>query len=91
MSHTPNFGRVMQAINRCYNPAHVGFKNYGARGITIYGPWMEDPLLFVAYLDGLGPCPEGWSMDRIDNDGNYEPGNIRWASARQQHRNRRHN
>jgi hypothetical protein len=64
------------------------YPNYGARGITVCEEW-HDPFAFYAYLDTLGPCPEGYSIDRIDNDGDYEPGNIRWASSAEQRANSR--
>jgi hypothetical protein len=75
---------------RCYNPRDKGFRLYGARGIRMHGPWISDYPAFVAYLDGvLGPRPEGRSLDRIDNDGHYEPGNLRWATPSQQTLNSR--
>jgi hypothetical protein len=60
------------------------------RGITVCDEWRDDPFSFYRYLDEvLGPCPPGHSIDRVDNDGNYEPGNIRWASQSEQVRNSR--
>lgn len=57
-------------------------KHYGNRGISIHPPWLED---FSKFLEDVGECPEGKSLDRWpDNDGNYEPGNVRWATQKQQ-------
>ena len=58
----------------------------------MHSPWIDDYLLFEKYiLESLGPRPEGMSIDRINNDGNYEPGNLRWATKSLQVRNRRNN
>lgn len=76
-------------MTRCYNPASPNYKNYGGRGITVWPQW-HDSRVFLDYLDTvLGPPPEGHSIDRIDNDGNYEPGNLRWADRATQRRNQR--
>lgn len=62
-------------------------KNYGDRGIVVHEPWLED---FPAFLRDVGECPEGMSLDRYpNNDGNYEPGNVRWATQQQQVSNTR--
>ena len=75
---------------RCTKPSHKQYKHYGGRGISLHAPWINDPAAFVAYLDEvLGLRPEGHSLDRIDNDKGYEPGNLRWAEARTQIHNRR--
>ena len=74
-------------ISRCENPRQVGYKNYGGRGIRVCERWRRD---FVAFRDDVGPKPgPGYSIDRIDNDGNYEPGNVRWATRPQQRANSR--
>jgi hypothetical protein len=70
---------------RCLNPNNRGFKYYGGRGITICERWM----LFVNFLADMGERPPGKTLDRIDVDGNYEPGNCRWATPLEQIRNRR--
>ena len=76
---------------RCYNPNHPAYKDYGARGITLSDEWLKKPLVFVSYIqEELGERPSaGYSLDRIDNEGNYEPGNLRWASRQVQASNRR--
>jgi hypothetical protein len=72
---------------RCTNPNSKDWKYYGARGITVWPPWMED---FHLWLEHVGRRPSSkHSLDRIDNDGHYVPGNVRWATALQQTHNRR--
>ena len=75
---------------RCYDPGHAGYKNYGGRGITVYEAWIYSYEKFRDYVSGqLGPRSRGDTLDRRDNDGNYEPGNICWASRQMQARNQR--
>lgn len=74
---------------RCTKPTATGYRDYGGRGITVCEPW-RDPAVFIAYIEtSIGPRPEGLTLDRIDNDGNYEPGNLRWSTFEEQARNRR--
>ena len=76
--------------HRCYNPKFHKFPWYGARGISVYGPWRNDYFAFETWImDNLGPRPVGCTLDRIDNDGDYVPGNLRWATAREQRANQR--
>jgi hypothetical protein len=86
----PLFNAWKGMLRRCDNPASKDWPNYGGRGITVCDAW-HDPAVFVSWVDEhLGPRPDGMSLDRWpDNDGNYEPGNIRWATAKQQNWNRR--
>lgn len=84
------YARWANMMTRCYNPDFPGYVNYGARGISVCQEW-HDVRIFVRDLDELlGPRPDGWGLDRIDNDGNYEPGNVRWASRSMQNRNKRY-
>ena len=75
---------------RTTNPNHCAYSDYGGRGIRMHEPWARNFISFKTWLDdNLGPCPEGWTLDRIDVNGNYEPDNLRWASAKTQAKNRR--
>jgi hypothetical protein len=80
----------LNIINRCLDPKHNQYKNYGERGISIYSDWVDSPVQFIEWIKkNLGERPVGYSIDRIDNDGNYTPGNLRWATSSQQSKNRR--
>jgi hypothetical protein len=72
--------------NRCYNKNHPRFKDYGARGIRVCSRWLDS---YDNFLEDMGKRPEGTTLDRIYNDGNYEPGNCRWADNTTQSLNKR--
>lgn len=73
---------------RCYNANHMWYKRYGGRGITVCAPWHDAETFFADIARLLGERPGGMTLDRIDNDGHYEPGNVRWASRSDQTKNR---
>lgn len=89
LTYHPHYHRYKAMMARCFNPANPVYYLYGGRGITVCEEW-QDLATFCAWMDAnLGPCPSGWSIDRIDNDGDYAPGNVRWASQSEQNSNRR--
>lgn len=85
----PLYRTWFSMTHRCHNPNAPGYRNYGGRGIRVCDAWRNDPNRFYADVP-LRPGP-GYSIDRIDNDRGYEPGNVRWATNVQQGRNRRTN
>jgi hypothetical protein len=88
----PGYSSLKGAIGRCYNPNNTAFSDYGGRGIGVCDRWRfgEGGLTgFECFSADMGPRPQGKTLDRIDVDGHYEPGNCRWASKPEQQQNQR--
>ena len=92
LSSSKIYGVWQRMRHRCFNKNDKNFSQYGGRGIKVCDEWRNDFQAFydcVSKLEHFGE--EGYSFDRINNDGNYEPSNVRWATMKEQNRNRRSN
>jgi len=90
MRYSPIYDRWIDMKKRCYNKKNKSYPYYGGRGISVYEEWIEDFAAFHNYVSTLSRYGErGVTIDRINNNGNYEPGNIRWTDMSQQAINRR--
>ncbi len=92
---SPEYNALRNALARCYDEYNKSYANYGGRGIRVYAPWnfritkrVVDSVTSFVECVGLRPGPE-YSLDRIDNNGHYEPGNVRWATKLEQRHNQR--
>lgn len=86
MRYTTEWNIWNSAKTRCVNPNSKDYAKYGGRGIQMCKEWMESFAAFFAYVCNK---PVGMTLDRINVDGNYEPGNVRWATPVEQARNKR--
>lgn len=75
----------LNMIDRCSNPSHKSYSNYGGRGINVCSEWKDS---FERFLADMGKCPEGFSLDRINNEIGYSKTNCRWAGRKTQQNNR---
>lgn len=87
MTGTKTYGIWRGMISRCHSKKNNNYHNYGGRGISVCARW----LTFENFLADMGEAPCGKSIDRIDNSGNYEPGNCRWSDRKVQNNNTRRN
>jgi hypothetical protein len=85
MSNTPTYKSWIHMFQRCKNPNNKYYKDYGERGITICERWYD----FRNFFEDMGTKPNDLTLDRVNNSGNYEPGNCRWATPSQQRINSR--
>lgn len=83
--HTRAWVSWNMMLQRCTNPKRDKYEYYGGRGIKVCERW----LTFENFYADMGERPEGWSLDRMDVNGNYEPGNCKWATKKEQANNRR--
>lgn len=90
LSKTPAYSSWKGMVHRCTNPKHSSYGEYGGRGIIVCDRWNPHAGgLFENFLADMGERPSGKTLDRIDNDGDYEPGNCRWVTPARQAANRR--
>ncbi len=86
----PLYGTWKNIKSRCYDPKANNYRWYGGAGVSVYEPWRTNAGAFIDWIEAnLGAKPEGCTLDRIDPFGDYEPGNLRWATHSEQRRNRR--
>jgi hypothetical protein len=83
LRRVPEYRVFHHAMSRCNNPKNIVYAYYGGRGIKFLF------TSFAQFIAELGPRPKGRTLDRIDNDGNYEPGNVKWATRGEQNKNKR--
>lgn len=94
-ARSPEETAIRSAFQRCTNPKNASYHRYGGRGIRVCEEWCEGEDMMIGvlrFMEHIGSRPScDHSLDRIDNDGHYEPGNVRWATAKQQSNNKSNN
>jgi len=89
LTNDPLYSTWLGIKTRCFNTNHNKYFRYGGRNITMYSEWVNDFVSFRTYIkETLGDRPPGLTLDRIDNDSHYQPGNLRWADYVTQNNNR---
>ena len=86
LTYHPSYTVWWGMMQRCYSSNAIGYKYYGGRGIKVCDRWQASIL---AFYEDMGHKPDGCQIDRIDNDGNYEPNNCRWATPTENLRHKR--
>lgn len=88
LTGSPEYVTYRGMIGRCYSPKNTKFHRYGGRGVRVCERWRDEKHGLANFIADMGPRPKGMSIDRHPNpDGDYEPGNCRWATVTQQNRN----
>jgi len=82
---TREYTSYFNMIARCTKPSNKRYSDYGGKGIIVCDRWLES---FTNFISDMGVCPDGMQIDRIDNNGNYEPSNCRWISPKDNMENR---
>jgi hypothetical protein len=84
-SETKTYSSWRKMMGRCFDPADIGYHRYGGRGIGVHARWTD----FRNFLSDMGERPDGFTLDRINPNGDYEPANCKWATRAEQSGNRR--